>query len=143
MGYRAHTPVTNPLKKTRNPLPKVRDFGFFKRIRHWGVGSIAHSLYTGVPYIRICGAAKLNMRFRGVSLSRENRLFVNQVGPASPPWCTAGRERQRGGRQRVERQRGKRKRGERQRVEQERVEQQHVEQQHVEQQHGEQHRGER
>ena len=85
----------------------------------------------------------LNPNFRGVSLSRDNRLFVKQVGPASPPWCTAGREQQRGGRQRVERQRGKRERVELQRVEQERVEQQHVEQQHVEQQHGEQHRGER
>ena len=86
----------------------------------------------------MCGETKLNVRFRGVSLSRDNRLFVNQVGPASPPWCTAGRERQRGGRQRVERQRGKRERVELQRVEQERVEQQHVEQQR-----GEQNRGER
>ena len=86
----------------------------------------------------MCGATKLNTPFRGVSLCRDNRLFVNQVGPASPPWCTAGREQQRGGRQRVERQRGKRERVELQRVEQERVEQQHVEQQH-----GEQHRGER
>ena len=91
----------------------------------------------------VCGLTKLNSRFRGVSLSRDNRHFVNQVGPASPPWCTAGRVRQRGGRQRVERQRGKRKRGERQRIEQERVEQQHVEQQRVEQQLGEQQRGER
>ena len=64
----------------------------------------------------MCGATNLNSRFRGVSISRDNRLFVNQVGPASPPWCTAGRERKRGERQRGERQRVGRHLAEQQRV---------------------------